>query len=78
MTQQKRDRRTKAQGHRKGAVTRRVESVGGASAVTVNEQTEQLQLWFGTAETPRGAVGVAAGSQPVTATRAEPKPSGNL
>jgi group II intron reverse transcriptase/maturase len=74
MTQQKRDRRTKVQGHRKGAVTRRVENAGGASAVTVNEQTLQLQLCLGTAEDPQGAVGVAAMGPPIAATRAVPKP----
>jgi group II intron reverse transcriptase/maturase len=74
MTQQKRDRRTKVQGHRKGAVTRRVENVGGASAVTVNEQALQLGLRFGTAEIPQGTVGGAAMGLPMTATRAEPKP----
>jgi len=74
MTQQKRDRRTKAQGHRKGAVTRRVESAGGASAATVNERTLQLQLCFGTAEDPQGAVGGAASGLPIAATRAVPKP----
>jgi len=74
MTQQKRDRRTKAQGHRKGAVTRRVESAGGASAVTVNERAMQLQLCLGTAENPRGTVGEAARDRSKAATRAEPKP----
>jgi group II intron reverse transcriptase/maturase len=74
MTQQKRDRRTKVQGHRKGAVTRRVETVGGASAATVNERTLQLGLCFGTAEIPQGTVGEAAMGLPMAATRAEPKP----
>ena len=74
MTQQKRDRRTKVQGHRKGAVTRRVESAGGASATTVNEQALQLQLRFGTAENPQGSVGVAATGLPVAAAHAVPKP----
>lgn len=74
MTQQKRDRRTKVQGHRKGAVTRRVETVGGASAATVNEQALQLGLCFGTAENPRGTVGEAAVGLPAAATCAEPKP----
>jgi len=74
MTQQKRDCRTKAQGHRKGAVTRRFEGVGGASAATVNERAVQLQLRLGTAEDPQGTVGVAAGGQPPAATRAVPKP----
>jgi RNA-directed DNA polymerase len=74
MTQQKRDRRTKAQGHRKGAVTRRVERAGGASAVTVNEQALQLQLSLGTAENPRGAVGAAAVGLPTAAACAVPKP----
>jgi len=74
MTQQKCDHRTKVQGHRKGAVTRRVESVGGASAATVNEQALQLGLCFGTAENPKGSVGEAAVGLPATATRAEPKP----
>ena len=74
MTQQKRDRRTKVQGHRKGAVTRRVESVGGASAATVNEQALQLQLGFGTAENPQGTVGVAAVDLFAAGANAEPKP----
>jgi RNA-directed DNA polymerase len=74
MTQQKRDCCTKAQGHRKGAVTRRVESIGGASAATVNERTLQLRLHFGTAEDPQGAVGVVARGQPHATTRAAPKP----
>lgn len=74
MTQQKRDRRTKVQGHRKGAVTRRVENVGGASAATVNERTLQLGLCFGTAEILQGTDGEAAMGQPTAATRAEPKP----
>jgi len=74
MTQQRRDRRTKVQGHRKGAVTRRIESVGGASATTVNEQALQLQLHLGTAEPPQGSVGVAAPGLPAAATCAVPKP----
>ncbi len=37
MTQQKRDRRTKVQGHRKGAVTRRVESVGAECGEALDE-----------------------------------------
>jgi len=74
MTQQKRDCRTKPQGHRKGAQTRGRESLGGGSAATVNERTSQLQLCFGTAENPKGAVGVAVVGQPTTATRAAPKP----
>ena len=74
MTQQRRDRRTKVQGHRKGAVTRRVESAGGASAATVNERALQQQLRFGTAENPQGAVGVAATGLPIAATHAAPKP----
>ena len=74
MTQQKCNRHTKAQGHRKGALTGRIETVGGASAVTVNEQALQLGLRFGTAENPQGSVGEAAGGQPSAATHAEPKP----
>ncbi|MEW6745535.1 MAG: group II intron reverse transcriptase/maturase [Planctomycetota bacterium] len=74
MPQQKRDRRTKAQGHRKGAVTRRIENAGGASAATVNERRLQQQLWFGTAEDPQGAVGGAAKGGPEAATHAVPKP----
>jgi group II intron reverse transcriptase/maturase len=74
MTQQRRDHRTKAQGHRKGAITRRIERAGGASAVTVNEQVVQLQLCLGTAEHPQGSVGVAAIGQPMAETRAVPKP----
>ncbi len=74
MTQQKRDRRTKVQGHRKGAVTRRVENAGGASAATVNEQMLQPQLCLGTAEDPQGAAGVAEMGLPIAAARAVPKP----
>jgi len=74
MTQQKQDRRTKAQGHRKGAVTQGVERVGGASAVTVNERTLQLQLCFGTAENSKESDGVMAMGLPIAATRAVPKP----
>lgn len=74
MAQQKRDRRTKVQGHRKGAVTQRVEHVGGASAVTVNEQVLQLPLFLGTAENPKGIDGEAARTQSNAATHARPKP----
>jgi RNA-directed DNA polymerase len=74
MTQQKRDRRTKAQGHRKGAKTQRIENGGGASAVTVNEQALQQQLSFGTAEHLQRSVGEAATDLSVAATRAVPKP----
>jgi len=74
MTQQKRDRRVEPQGHRKGAITRRIESVGGGRAATVNEQALQLQLRFGTAEDPQGADGGAAVGQPTAATLAAPKP----
>jgi RNA-directed DNA polymerase len=74
MTQQKSDRRTKAQGHRKGAETRRIEKVGGASAATVNEQTKQLRLNFGTAERPRGTDGRAERNENRSATCAGPKP----
>lgn len=77
MTQQRRDCRMKVQGHRKGAVTRRVENVGGASAASVNERALQLQLRFGTAEHPQGAVGGAAMGQPIAATCAVPKPKHN-
>ena len=74
MTQQKRDRRTKAQGHRKGAPTQFIERVGGASAATVNEQALQLQLRLGTAEIPQGTDGQAVMGLPKTAKRAVPKP----
>ena len=42
--------------------------------MTVNEQALQLQLRFGTAEHPQGAVGVAAMGQPIAAAYAVPKP----
>ena len=41
--------------------------------MTVNERTLQLQLCFGTAEDPKGAVGGVAMGLPVAATRAVPK-----
>jgi retron-type reverse transcriptase len=74
MTQQKQDRRTKPQGHRKGAKTGRVETARGGSASTVNERTLQLGLRLGTAEIPQGTVGEAAMDQAMAATHAEPKP----
>jgi RNA-directed DNA polymerase len=74
MTQQKRDRRAKAQGHRKGAITDRIETGGGASTATVNERTAQLQLCFGTAENPRGSVAAADRDLSLPAACAEPKP----
>jgi RNA-directed DNA polymerase len=74
MTQQKRDHRTKAQGHRKGAITQRVESVGGASAVTVKQQAPQLGLCFGTAENPQGSIVEAASNPRQAATHVVPKP----
>jgi group II intron reverse transcriptase/maturase len=42
--------------------------------VTVNERTMQLQLSFGTAELPQGAVGEAVVGPPATAAHAVPKP----
>jgi len=42
--------------------------------VTVNEQTLQLQLDLGTAESPQGTVGEAAKDRSRAATRAAPKP----
>jgi RNA-directed DNA polymerase len=78
MTRQKSDDCIKPQGHRKVESTRRKERRGGGKAVTVNEQTRQLALLFGTAEVLAGQTvkvdGVADTSRLGSATRATPKP----
>ena len=51
------------QGRRKVAVTHDVESSGGGKGVPVNQQAQQLELCFGTAENPaRKRAGVVAGT----------------
>lgn len=78
MARQKSDDCIKPQGHRKVESTRRKERRGGGKAVTVNERTRQLGLYFGTAEVLAGQTvkvdGVADTSRLVPATHAKPKP----
>lgn len=51
---------------------------GGGKAATVNEQTMQLSLSFGTAENPKGAVDGAEGDPSRPATHAAPKPKSKI
>jgi len=80
MTRQKSEGRDKPQSLRKKVSTRTVERCGGGEAVPVNEQMEQLQLPFETAEEPKTKVSGADGG-PVphlrgTGPRAAPKSRG--
>lgn len=79
MAQQKSDRRTGPQGRRKAVPTDAFEKRRGGKATTVEQQTQQLVLKFGTAENP-GAIlpGVAveaAARLRAAATHATPKPN---
>ena len=76
MARQKSEDRSKAQGHRKAVVTRRVESRAGAEAIPVDEDPKQLSLFIGTAEVPAraGSDGVVDRPRGRSATRAVPKP----
>jgi RNA-directed DNA polymerase len=78
MARQKSDDRVVPQSRRKAESTRRHERREGGKAVTVNEQTRQLELNFGTAEVLAGQTvkvdGVADTSQLGSATLATPKP----
>lgn len=78
MARQKSDDRVVPQNRRKAESTRRHERREGGKAATVDKQTRQLELNFGTAEVLAGQTvkvdGVAASNQRVTATRAKPKP----
>jgi RNA-directed DNA polymerase len=78
MARQKSDDRVVPQSRRKAESTRRHERREGGKAVTVNEQTRQLELSFGTAEVLAGQTvevdGVADTHRSVPATRAKPKP----
>jgi RNA-directed DNA polymerase len=78
MARQKSDDRVVPQSRRKAESTRRHERREGGKAVTVNERTRQLELYFGTAEVLAGQTvkvdGVADTSRLGSATRAKPKP----
>ncbi len=76
MSQQKSERRIRAQAARKRSVTRGIEQRGGAKATPVKEQTQQLGLRFGTAEerAKASADGRAARHLSRAAMYAEPKP----
>lgn len=78
MARQKSDDCTVPKSRRKTESTRRHERREGGKAVTVNEQTGQLGLNFGTAEVLAGQTakvdGVAVSHQRGTATHAKPKP----
>ena len=80
MARQKSDDCVVPQSCRKTALTRDIERFGGGKAVTVNEQMEQLQLPFATAESPEakaeGADGGVAPRERRAATRAAPKSKG--
>ncbi len=52
-TRQKSENRETPQGHRKVVPTRSDEPPGGGKAVPVNQQAEQLSLFFGSAECPK-------------------------
>jgi group II intron reverse transcriptase/maturase len=76
MTQQKSEHRKRAQPSRKRGITAEVEKPRGAKAVPVDETTNQLSLFFGTAEEPI-AMGIDVGAAKVqanAATDATPKP----
>jgi group II intron reverse transcriptase/maturase len=78
MARQKSDDRVVPQSRRKAGLTREHERREGGKAVTVNKQTRQLELNFGTAEVLAGQTvkvdGVADTLLSVPATRATPKP----
>jgi group II intron reverse transcriptase/maturase len=78
MARQKSDDRVVPKSRRKAESTRRHERREGGKAVTVNKQTRQLDLNFGTAEVLAGQTvkvdGVADTHLRVPATRATPKP----
>lgn len=80
MAQQKSERRDVPQARRKAGQTGKVEAARGGKGAPVEEATRQLGLNFGTAEyqtaTAERSVGGADSGQPVSATRAEPKPKG--
>lgn len=78
MARQKSEDRMVPEGRRKPVPTHEVEPRGGGKAVPVDEQTRQLELFFGTAEV-RGAVvpwvdGGAGPDRSVSAPCATPKP----
>lgn len=79
MAQQKSDRRIVPQGRRKVVPTGALEKLRGGEATTVEQQTWQLGLKFGTAENPGATapgVDVEAASRPRdAATHAAPKPN---
>ena len=69
---EKSDRCIVPQGHRKVSPT--VASRRGGKAATESQQAGQLELSFGTADSPRGADGGADGDQSPPGPRAVPKP----
>lgn len=79
MAQQKSDRRTRPQGRRKAVPTDAIEKRRGGRATTVEQQTWQLGLKFGTAENPGaalpGVVGEAAARPRAAGSHAAPKPN---
>lgn len=63
------------QGSRKKASTEPIETVRGGKEVPINQQVQQLELCFGTAENPdKGATGQAERPQRRSARREAPKP----
>jgi hypothetical protein len=72
---EKSDGRTVAEGRRKAVQTEPdANRARGGKATTGSEQVGQLGLFRGTADSPQGADGEADAGQPVSASRAVPKP----
>jgi group II intron reverse transcriptase/maturase len=67
------DGRVVPEGRRK-AVQTSVGTSGGGKAATASEEARQLELDFGTADSPRGADGVVAAGGPAAGACAVPKP----
>jgi hypothetical protein len=61
MTRQNKENPAVLQGHRKGAETGRIESARGGKGVPINQQVQQLELCFGTAENPKAKAPGASG-----------------
>jgi len=78
MAQQKSERREVPQARRKAGETGRVEAFRGGKGAPVEEETRQLGLNFGTAESSKakagGVDGRAEAGRPAAATHAAPKP----
>lgn len=78
MTRQNKEDLTVLQGYRKVAETELVERDRGGKEVPINQQVQQLELFFGTAENPKakagGATGGTGGPRSPLETYEAPKP----